>query len=595
MSLRYAVCCLFLCLTLLPAAALPNDSSDTDTLAGVWGIERILGPSVRGELSIDGRTSEWRAEIGGYDVPVRRTGDSVELTLPAGQGEFRGRVSSNGQKLAGHWIQPPTLTGNSRYATPVRLERAADHVWRGNVQPFDDRLALYLVVQAAQGGSLRAFLRDPESNSGMGRSFAITRTGSHLVFTNPKRTGDRIEGAYVAGSDSLVLELPDFGHLEFTRRTRETAVGFYPATPPMDHYIYRPPVSDGDGWDTASLQEAGLNPEPIATLIQQILDTQPDWYTSPYIQGLLIARHNKLVLEHYFYGFSRERTHDLRSAAKTITGTLVGIALDHGAHFALDSAAYRLFPEYTQLANPDPRKLRITVQDLLTMNSGLACDDNDDDSPGNEERMYAQQNQPDYYKYTLDLPMARTPGDGTAVYCTAGINLLGGIVRNATGTSLSEFFERFFAEPLNIHTYHLNLSPTGDAYMGGGIYLRPRDALKLGQLYLSGGRWRGRQVVSKEWVERSLQQHSKFPASDYAAAHAYGFAWHIFESQVGGRRYQEYMAQGNGGQLVVVIPELDLVVMIDAGNYNNFPTWRKFYEELLPTYVIPAVTDAAAH
>jgi CubicO group peptidase (beta-lactamase class C family) len=586
---------LFLIVLLISVACPADDSSDAGPLRGIWGFEREFGPAARGELSIDGRAAEWQARIAGYVVSVQRTGDQVSVALPDDQGAFRGHLSADGRDLVGHWIQPPTVTGGVRYATPVQLKMSPDHAWHGDVRPLDDRLALYLVVQSAPDGGVRAFLRDPDRNSGMGRAFTVSRTGDRLTLKNSRDGGDRMEGSYDSRSDRLTLNLSELGAVEFSRRTRDSALGFYPATPTEERYAYRPPVREDDGWETASLQTTGLQLDPLAALVQRILDTQTDWYTAPYIQGLLIAQHGKLVLEEYFYGFYRERSHDLRSASKTITGTLVGIALDHGARFALDSAVLRLFPEYQQLGNPDPRKLKITVQDLLTMNSGLECDDNDEKSPGNEDTMHAQTKQPDFYRYTLDLPMKNTPGDGTAVYCTAGINLLGGVVRNTSGVPLMDFFQKFFATPLDIRDYHLNLSPNGDAYMGGGIYLRPRDALKLGQLYLSGGRWRGRQVVSKGWTELATRRHSTFPASDYAAAHDYGFTWHLFEVQSNAHSYREYVAQGNGGQLIVVVPELDLAVMIDAGNYNNFPTWRKFYEELLPTYIIPAVTHAGTH
>jgi len=572
----------------------PGTLPANDALVGLWGGERDFGPEVRGELTIDGRTSEWRAEIGGYAVPVRHEVNDVTVTVPAGRGEFRGQVSANRHSLNGHWIQPRTVTNGVSYATPVHLEMSADSVWRGEVRPWNDRLSLYLVVQPLRtDGSQHAFIRDPERNSGMGRSFVVTRAADQVTLTDLRRSDDRIEGRYNRQTDTLDLNLPDSGTLKFTRRSRDTAIGFYPVTP-EDHYVYRPPVRTDDGWVTAALQSEGIDPAPVAALVTRIRDTQTSSYTSPYIQGILIAHHGKLVLEEYFYGFDRKRTHDLRSAAKTITGTLVGIARDHGAPFTLESAVYRLFPEYGSLANSDPRKYKITVRDLLTMNSGLNCDDNNDDSLGNEDRMQSQSEQPDYYKFTLDLPMSGEPGDGIAVYCTAGINLLGGVVRNATHMSLTAFFERFFAEPLDIGTYQLNLAPTGDAYMGGGIYLRPRDALKLGQVYLAGGRWRGRQVVSRSWVESSLRRYSTFPASSYAPAHGYGFAWHLLEIRVGTERFHEYMAQGNGGQLIIVLPELDVAIFIGAGNYNNFPTWRAYYEQLVPDYIIPAVLHARA-
>lgn len=202
--------------------------------------------------------------------------------------------------------------------------------------------------------------------------------------------------------------------------------------------------------------------------------------------------------------------------------------------------------------------------------------------------MQGQDRQPDWYKYILDVPMLDEPGDKRAMYCTAAINLLGGIVAQGTGMPLTAFFQRYYADPLQIRGYHMNLMPGGEAYMGGGIQMRPRDMLKLAQLYLDGGKWHGKRIVSARWAAEAVAQHSFFPASDYAAGHGYGYTWHLFEAKVGDKTYQEYMAQGNGGQLVMAVPALDLAVVITAGNYGNFPTWRKFFEELMPQYLIPA-------
>jgi CubicO group peptidase (beta-lactamase class C family) len=157
-------------------------------------------------------------------------------------------------------------------------------------------------------------------------------------------------------------------------------------------------------------------------------------------------------------------------------------------------------------------------------------------------------------------------------------------VANATGTWLPDFFQMNYAEPLDIHTYHMNLMPSGQAYMAGGISIRPRDELKLGQLYLDGGVWNGRRVVSKDWVTASTQKHSRFPDHDY------GYAWHLLDAKVGEHVYREYEAGGNGGQFVIVVPELDLVVGITAGNYGDFRTWYAF-KDLVAKYVIPAATQ----
>ena len=275
----------------------------------------------------------------------------------------------------------------------------------------------------------------------------------------------------------------------------------------------------------------------------------------------------------------------MRSASKTLTTALVGVAMDNGAPFDVTTPVYSLFPQYDTLAHDDPRKRRITVEHLLTMTSGFECDDDDDASPGNEDNMQDQVEQPDWYKYALDLPMLREAGE-KSVYCSAGINLLGGVISNTTSTWLPDFVHEHWALPLDFGRYHLVLMPGefGNMYMGGGSYLRPRDFMKLGQVFLAGGRWNGRQVVSKEWVERSLQPHSSLNEPD-----DYGYGWHFGEYNVAGQTYHRAEAGGNGGQFVIIMPELDMVVMFTAANYGDYRTWSKFRDELVPKFIIPAV------
>src|SRR5262249_7452201 len=149
--------------------------------------------------------------------------------------------------------------------------------------------------------------------------------------------------------------------------------------------------------------------------------------------SILISRRGKLVLEEYFRGFGRERPHDMRSAGKTIAPMLVGLARDHGAKVGPGTPVYSLFPDYKPFANWDERKTRLTVEHLMTMTSGLATDDNADSSPGSEDQMQSQSEQPDWYKYPLDLPMAREPGGTTAIYSSASLNLTGGVAQRASG------------------------------------------------------------------------------------------------------------------------------------------------------------------
>ncbi|MCE9669843.1 beta-lactamase family protein [Myxococcus stipitatus] len=571
-------------LVLVPwlVVAAPARVDPAEALIGVWGSERVLGPQVRGELTLVRRGEVWRARIAGFDAPARVEGRKVSVVLPGGQGELRGALTEDGQRVTGHWIQPRVDMSGMKFATPVTLGALQPGVWRGDVSPLEDRFSLYLVVRKQEDGAVVAFIRNPERNFGNRLLFRVGLQEG-VVRLTPVAGRVQLEGTYDAAAGRLSLLVPALDQtFDFTRRGRDQAVGLYARTPSPGPYVYQPPIAEADGWATASLDEVGMAVEPVRQLVQGILDQEPGPESAPAIQGLLIARHGKLVVEEYFQGFDKERPHDLRSAAKSYASVLIGIALEHGAPFTVDTPVVSLFPEYKgALKQLDARKRRLTVAHLMSMSTGLACDDDDPASPGNEDRL--DESVPDWYRYTLDLPMVADPGK-QGVYCSANINLLGGVLRNTTRRWIPEFFHEHLATPLQLRDYHLDLMPDGEQYLGGGIYMRPRDALKLGQLYLSGGTWNGRRVVSQRWVERSTAKHATM--SD---GRTYGYSWWRHELKVGDRVYSQYEASGNGGQLVMVVPELDLVVMFTAANYNHVSIWRKFREELLPRYILAAV------
>lgn len=571
-------------LALLSAAVLAAaPAPEAAGLVGLWGSSHRFGPQVRGVLFIDGRSEEWVAHIAGFDIALKPVGDSVTFTVPNQLGEFRGVISKGRGTIKGLWIQPPAVLGGSfgnavlgaSYASAVNLASVSENVWKGVISPLRDEMSLYLMVEAAPGGAITAFIRNPETNFAAGRRFTVELNDRLAALRDTRDANWNLLGTYDATADRLTLDVPlrvsgkeAFVAFDFTRQGRDEAVGFYPRRTPAAAYQYRVPIRADDGWQTSALEDTDMRLQPVADAIKGIIGVEPKDSGTPCIQGVLAARHGKLVLEEYFYGFEQSRLHDLRSVGNSITSTLVGIAIDHGAPFGLGSPVYPLFPEYEVFANPDPRKALITVRDLLTMTSGLDGNDLDSSSPGNEVKMlYRAPSGADFYKMTLDLPMAADPGGPKAVKFTAGINLLGGIVRKATGGSLVDFFVHSFAQPLDIQKYYLNLTPTGDLYGGGGLYLLPRDALKLGQLYLSGGTWNGRRVVSQKWVELSTHRYSEF-----SPQHGYGLAWHLFNIEVGGKTYPEFEAEGNGGQLVSVIPALDLTVLLTSGNYDEDET-----------------------
>lgn len=572
--MRVALFCLLLPLSVPADAAAPPD------LVGLWGNETVSGPLLAGTITVDGRQAPWRASVGGLSVAVERDGDAISFATPGGQGHFRGQLVDG--DINGFWIQPPGLTLASAYATPVVLVHGYSQVWTGQVSPLPDRVTQYLNIQRKPDASLQAFLSNPEYNLGRGIGYDVHVDNDTVVLTDPKRKGWALNGRFDDETDQLRMDWQGIAMFPFTRRDRDHALGYYVTTPADTHDTYRVPVPVDDGWTTAALGEVGMQVAPMTELLrhaQTIATPEPG---HPQVHGLLVARHGKLAFEAYFHGYSREQAHDTRSAGKSFASLLVGMAIDHGANLSAQTPVLSLFPEYRKLAHVDRAKRAITVGDLMSMSSGLACDDHAADSPGAEDRMQGQQDERDWYRFTLDLPMVQRPGADKAVYCSAGINLLGGVVRHATGRRLTELFRDWIAGPMQMRGYHLNLTPDDDAYLAGGIQLRPRDMLKLGQLYLDGGVWHGQRLVDSGWIDASVARRSTFGPN-----HDYGYAWHLHTFRVQDHDYRAYAAEGNGGQFVIVVPELELVVAITAGSYGEFSTWYQL-QDLVADYIIPA-------
>lgn len=563
---------------------------------GVWAAEKRFGPDIAGPVTLSRANQGWIATIEGDNVPVVRgeaTDGSVDWTFEYfAQGRFVGRQKDVGSPIRGHWIQPPGVIQNHSYATPLTLE-AFDRGkgYRGTIAPYEQKVWLNIPLiaetneNAGAVSHYRTFLREPERNLGMWfRIETVDVTKEELRFRNAD--GQLLAtGKIIEPGKHFSMVFPRFGEtLDFTRRARDAAPTYFPrrSTAPVTT-LYRP-ADIGDGWQSAEPGSTGLNTRLLTELVASIAASEPASLREPYIHALLIAHRGKLVMEEYFHGYDRDQPHDSRSAGKSIGSALLGIALHKGILKNLDTPVYPLFGGVDRFANPDPRKSLMTLRHLVSMSSGLDCRDDNPNSPGNEEMLQSQDAQPDWYRYTLDLPMVSAPGE-SSFYCTAGINLIGGALQRATGMSLPRFFQENFADPLEISYYQMNLSPTGDAYMGGGIRLRPRDFLKLGQVYLNDGVWKGRRLVSQQWVRQSAAAHAAMNQPD-----DYGFGWWRQTFKVDTRSIDTFFASGNGGQMLFVVPELKLTVMIQAGNYSDGQTRNAFRDRFMGTFILPAAS-----
>ena len=583
--MRATIAFLFSFTTLMPQAQMHAQTSMQPgaDLVGLWGHESISGPQIRGEITLRDDGGRWTVSVGGFQATAHASGDSLSLALPGGQGEFRSAIpSSHDQVLRGFWIQPQGELP-ARYASLVTLSRIGAGLWRGTVEPLDERWSLYLSIRQQPDGSLMGYFRNPEANwRGGASAMRVVRDRDTLRFLDVASSSQRNTVAYDSAARQIVM---DFGRqVILTPRTRDQAIGFFPRSPETPPYTYRAPEPRrSDGWQTARARDVGLDEAKLAQLVQFVERTDPVAPNAPAIHSLLVARHGKLVLEEYFAGYDATRVHDLRSASKTFTSVMLGVAMRQAKVIGPNASVYAAFPNTKQLVASDSRRAQITLGQLLTHSSGLACDDNDDASPGNEERLQTQKEQPDWYRYTLELPVLHQPGTVYA-YCSAGLNLAAGVIARATRSWLPSFFDHNIAQPLQIDHYSINLTPAGQMYGGGGVQLRPRDLLKFGQLYLDGGIWNGHRVVDKSWVETSTAHQITNPnGSD-------GFAWHRFTLDANGHAYQEYEASGNGGQFLIVVPELDITVVITAGNYGQYGIWRTFREQLVPRYILSSAT-----
>ena len=540
-------------------------------LAGLWYAKLRFGTNVHGRVVVDRVNGAWRASFAGRSAPVRVKGDSLTLELPGNGGTFLGRMrrATSNAAVTGWWVYP------QGFASPIALTSCGASCFEGTVVAVEDAFTFWLKVTRLSDGTLRAFLRNPERNLG-GPWFPVTsirRDGETVAFLD--RTGRTIaSGPFRNG----VMSIPLRGGTYDFRRLPDTAyTDFYPRGRPNVKYTYAPPRAENDGWPVARLRDVGIAEDSIAKFVQMLVDMPIDSVTTPWTHALLIARHGKLVLEEYFHGEHAEKPHGTRSASKTHVTALIGAAMQAGVGVSPDTRVYAtLRPEATNLP---PRKQAMTLEHLLTMSAGFDCDDSGD-RPADEDRIQ-NDTVSDWMRVVLDVDMVRDPGSA-AVYCSMEPYLAGLVLARVAGRPLTDLFHELIATPLDFRRYFLGLTPRGEVYFGGGHQFVARDFLKLPQVYLNGGTWRGRRVLSKDWVERSMAPRYRI------GSRMYGYLWWVKDYQYRGRTIQAYMQLGNGSQNAIFIPELDLAIATFGANYNS-PTINYLLNVLLPAYVLPAV------
>lgn len=361
---------------------------------------------------------------------------------------------------------------------------------------------------------------------------------------------------------------------------------------PSGSDLYHVPVQIDDGWPTASLSDLGMNID-LFDRLNRDLENIPDHN----IHSLLIVKDGVLVFEKYFQGdkfnlaqytgetgFDMEDTHNLCSATKSFTSAMIGIAIDQGYIQSVNDNVFDYFPQYADLFTNDSVKSSMTIENLLTMMSGLDWDD--ETMPYSDPRndMYQMFTASDPIRYVLSQGMDFTPGTHFD-YDNGNTNVLGEIIRQATEFRIDDFCNRFMFSKLGITDYEWQMISSQVVFTSGDLRLRPRDMAKFGQLFLNKGIWQGERIISENWVEVSTRKHvnpNNF-TNLYGWAEGYGYQWWQWESD----QLNAYFASGWGGQYIIVCPEYDLVFVTTGGNYYTAenPTIRS----ILTQYIIPSI------
>jgi CubicO group peptidase (beta-lactamase class C family) len=501
----------------------------------------------------------------------------LRFDLPDDQGTFRGKFAA--KNIIGHWFRPGTeINGGS--ASPVFLQPDGTMRWRGEIVPLEDNFTLYLMVTPRSDGSMGVVLRNPERDFG-GQIGAerLIRTGN-VVRLIGKRRGQKEDRELATGifdpeNRMFTLSLPDGGG-SWDFRPDGDESDFYPRGKTPDRYVYRRPLERDDGWPTADLADVQIDRAIIEKYVQSVIDEQQTTINTPQTHGLLVARHGKLVLEEYFHGFYRDALHNTRSASKSVTATIIGAAIHAGAPLSESSPVYEIMNGGTFPADLEAGKRAMTLANLMTMSSGFFCDDNNDKAPGNENGMWEQTGEPDFYRFYMKVPLDRRPGE-KAVYCSGDPNLALGMVERSMGENPMYVFDRLIAGPMKIRRYAWALDGAKQPFGGGGMQLQLRDFAKFGQLMLNGGMWGGRRILSRDFVARASS-----PLRDLGTR-KYGYLWWGEDFPYKHRTVHAFMALGTGGQIVMVLPELDLVMAAYSGSFASLGYKRSLVaSELLP-------------
>ncbi|MEO0558564.1 MAG: serine hydrolase [Bacteroidota bacterium] len=358
----------------------------------------------------------------------------------------------------------------------------------------------------------------------------------------------------------------------------------------------------GETWEVSTPEAEGIHPDTVAAIVA---DMESGAYG--YIDAFMLIRHGRVVADYRFeqdyetlaaqydttnYPYNYDHPdwhpylkdtdlHSLQSVTKSVLSAALGIAIDDGHIEDVHVPAMSFFEAYRPFET-DARKEAMTLEDLLTMRSGLLWQDTGGYDSDEHDTIKLEASDA-WIQFVLDKPSDSQPGtrwqynDGASV-------LIGKILREATGQRADDWARDRLFQPLGIDAIYWKITPDGEADTEGGLYLRTEDLARIGYLFLRGGEWNGTQVISREWVEAStapVVPHIRGPQSI-----GYGYQWWVPRHENGHARI--FAANGYGGQFLLVSPEHDIVAVFNGWTIHEQPdksTWLALQQRILPALI----------
>jgi len=299
-----------------------------------------------------------------------------------------------------------------------------------------------------------------------------------------------------------------------------------------------------------------------------------------HITSIVVIKNGKILIEEYFNGATRDSLHDPRSVGKSFAGTVTGLAIKDG-YLKDENQSLKEFYDLKSFANYAIEKENCTIKDLLTMNSVFDGDDEDSKSLGNEDNMYPTT---DWIKFVLDLPV-NPSAKSKWHYFTAGVVLLGDILNKSVPGGLETYANEKLFKPLGITNYKWEYTPQKVPNTAGGIRMSALDFAKYGQLYKNGGRWKGRQIIPKDWVNASFTKQLQIQGR---SNEFYGYLFWNKTYKVKGKAYETFYCAGNGGNKIFVFKDQPLVVVITATAYGAMYSHTQV-DKMMEDFILPSV------